>query len=89
MLESEKYRTIPDNTHLDYSDKTMTEHSKPENNTRKAAPDSRRRLLKLLGLGGAAAVIMPERWSKPIIDSVILPAHAQGTGGDDGENENT
>ncbi len=67
----------------------MTEHLKPENKAPETAPDSRRRLLKLLGLGGAAAVIMPERWSKPVIDSVILPAHAQGTGVDDGDPENT
>lgn len=40
---------------------------------------TRRKLL--LGLGGTAlgASQLPQTWSKPIIDSVILPVHAQTT----------
>ena len=46
----------------------------------KSTPDSRRRLLKALSLGGAAAglgQVLPERWVRPIVNSVVLPAHAQ------------
>ncbi|MEM7358798.1 MAG: hypothetical protein AAF431_06865 [Pseudomonadota bacterium] len=37
----------------------------------------RRKLIGLLGIGGAAAVAAPAKWSKPVIDAVLLPAHAQ------------
>ena len=40
---------------------------------------SRRRLLKAIALGGAASVGLPEKWVNPIIDAVIVPAHAQGS----------
>lgn len=39
----------------------------------------RRRLLKTLAVGGAAAVALPGKWVKPVIDMVIVPAHAQGS----------
>lgn len=46
---------------------------------------SRRRLLKALGLGGGTATVsqLPSAWSKPIVESVVLPAHAQTTESDD------
>lgn len=44
------------------------------NDTRPAA---RRRLLTTLGAGAAASAALPTRWTKPIADSVLLPAHAQ------------
>lgn len=51
----------------------------------KIPPDShRRRLLKraATGLGGAAFVSqLPERWTRPVISTVILPAHAQTSPG--------
>ena len=40
----------------------------------------RRKLLKSLTLGGAATVTaksLPGEWKKPVIDTVLLPAHAQ------------
>lgn len=37
---------------------------------------ARRRLLKVLTAGGAAAT-MPSQWAKPIVESVVTPAHAQ------------
>ena len=46
----------------------------PNQNTNRT---DRRKLLAIIGVGGVAAVAIPSRWSKPIIDSVILPAHAQ------------
>ena len=41
--------------------------------------DSRRKLLKTLTTTGAAATVIPAVWSKPLVESVILPAHAQTT----------
>ena len=45
----------------------------------KASPDSlkRRKLLGAIAVGGAAYNLVPTKWSKPIVDSVMLPAHAQ------------
>ena len=40
---------------------------------------SRRRLLSAIALGGGAAAVLPERWVKPVVDAVLLPAHAQAT----------
>ncbi len=52
--------------------------------------DSRRKLLKSLTLGGGAITTMsqlPSTWSKPVVDSVILPAHAQTTEQEPTESE--
>ena len=39
-------------------------------------PD-RRRLLKVVTLGGIATTLaLPSKWTKPIVKSVIVPAHA-------------
>ena len=48
------------------------------------APEGRRRLLKALAVGGGAVVVgtsLPASWTKPVIESVVLPAHAQASGG--------
>jgi hypothetical protein len=37
---------------------------------------SRRRVLKTLGLMGAGAVLMPDKWVQPIVNSLIEPAEA-------------
>lgn len=42
----------------------------------------RRELLKALTAGSSAVVVAkvaPEEWTKPVVDSVLLPAHAQAT----------
>lgn len=42
--------------------------------------DSRRTLLKRLGTGAGVGMVaqwMPGKWTKPIVESVMLPAHAQ------------
>ncbi|MCP3908768.1 MAG: hypothetical protein GY712_12215, partial [Oceanicoccus sp.] len=52
--------------------------------TDKKSPDSRRKLLKSIAAGSGAVVAgktLPESWSKPVIDSVMLPAHAETTDG--------
>lgn len=43
----------------------------------------RRRLLKKLAAGGSAASLaaLPGKWAKPVVASVILPAHAQTSPG--------
>ena len=44
---------------------------------------SRRRLLRALAVGGgatAAVTILPDDWIKPIINFIVLPAHAQTSG---------
>ncbi len=38
---------------------------------------SRRKLLTVIGVGSVASIAVPSKWSKPIVDSVLLPAHAQ------------
>lgn len=37
----------------------------------------RRKLLGVIAAGGAAANLLPMKWSKPVVDSVLLPAHAE------------
>ncbi|MCP3999369.1 MAG: hypothetical protein GY727_00440 [Gammaproteobacteria bacterium] len=50
--------------------------------TDKKSNDSRRKLLKSIAAGSGAVVAgksLPESWSKPVIDSVVLPVHAETT----------
>lgn len=48
------------------------------NETRQPGP-GRRRLIMAIAAAGAA-VSLPARWTRPIVDAVLLPAHAQATG---------
>ena len=46
----------------------------------KKSSESRRNLLKSITAGGGAVIAgktLPESWSRPVVDSVLLPAHAQ------------
>ena len=45
----------------------------------------RRRLIKALGAGGVvvAGKDIPEQWSTPFVESVLIPAHAQTTNSED------
>ena len=50
--------------------------------TNKKSNDSRRKLLKSIAAGSGAVVAgkaLPESWSKPVVDAVMLPAHAETT----------
>lgn len=52
---------------------------------------SRRQLLKALTSSSGAIVVgksLPEEWTKPIIDSVVLPVHAR-TSATDPDNPDT
>jgi hypothetical protein len=44
--------------------------------------EERRKILKSTLAGGAivTANIMPDDWTEPVLDSIILPAHAQTSG---------
>lgn len=41
----------------------------------------RRRLIRAIGVSGGAFVVssLPSRWSRPVIETVVLPSHAQTT----------
>ena len=46
----------------------------------KKSQESRRKLLKSIAAGSSASVTgksLPEEWKKPVVDSIVLPAHAQ------------
>lgn len=52
--------------------------------TNNNSSESRRKLLKSIAAGSGAVVAgksLPENWVRPVVDSVVLPAHAQATGG--------
>jgi hypothetical protein len=46
-------------------------------------PSNRRQLLKALAVGSgiaASAAVLPDRWSKPVVEAGTLPDHAQSSG---------
>jgi len=45
------------------------------------ASSGRRRILKSIGAGGAVATtsLLVDRWHQPVVESVLIPAHAQTT----------
>ncbi len=53
--------------------------------------NSRRKILKKTLTGGAviSAGVASSKWSKPVIDLVVLPAHAQTSMPDDGSGGST
>ena len=58
----------------------------------KKAENSRRKLLKTAVVGGGvlgASKAMPEKWSKPVVDSVLIPTHAATTGSGGGPGGGT
>jgi hypothetical protein len=42
---------------------------------------TRRRVLTIAGIGGASAVtvMLPAKWTRPIVESIVVPAHAQAS----------
>ena len=49
----------------------------------KKSSESRRKLLKSIAAGSGAVIAgknLPENWARPVVDSVMLPAHAQTSG---------
>ena len=63
------------------SKKKIDQSSAPRQGEQKPA---RRKVLKTIAAGGGAVALgksLPEQWSKPVVDSVLVPAHAQATPG--------
>jgi len=57
----------------------------------KKSNDSRRKLLKSIAAGSGAVIAgksLPESWSKPVVDTVMLPAHAATTAADSSSTDN-
>jgi hypothetical protein len=56
----------------------------PERNpvVEETSPPRRKLLKTLAGAGGvvAAGALLPEKWSRPVVDRILVPAHAQATG---------
>ncbi len=53
--------------------------------------ENRRNLLKTIAAGSGAIITgkaLPDSWARPVIDSVLLPAHAQTSGGPYGGTSN-
>ena len=51
---------------------------------KKRVAENRRKLLKTVAAGGGAIIAgksLPENWTRPAVDSVMLPAHALTSGG--------
>jgi hypothetical protein len=53
--------------------------STPNSEKPQTTVSARRRLLQIMAVGGTAAVVLPEKWVKPVVDAVIVPAHAAGS----------
>jgi len=57
---------------------------KTDKTDKKKTVENRRKLLKTVAAGSGAIIAgktLPENWTRPAVDSVILPAHAQTSGG--------
>jgi len=41
---------------------------------------TRRRVLQILTVGGlTATILIPSRWIKPVVEAIVVPAHAQAS----------
>ncbi len=56
--------------------KTIQQQSQNRANPELQPQSGRRKLLTCLGIGGLVAATVPTQWSRPLVDSVLLPAHA-------------
>jgi hypothetical protein len=50
--------------------------STPNSEKPQTTVSARRRLLQIVAVGGTAAIALPEKWVKPVVDAVMVPAHA-------------
>jgi len=51
----------------------------PEDKSSRSTDSTRRRLLKGITIGGTAFTV--SEWSRPVVESIVLPAHANGSPG--------
>lgn len=73
------------------TDKGPELSEQPGVSTSNPVASSRRRLLRAVGASGGATVgmVLASRWQRPVVESVLLPAHAQTTSKpDDNDNGN-
>lgn len=66
----------------DRDDKHSKSDAELESHRSQGASPARRRLLKaLVGAGGVmgTAALLPEKWSRPLVNRLMVPAHAQAT----------
>ena len=70
----------------DSKDKTVDQQA-----TGSIQKESRRKALKTTLIGGAviSTGVLPDKWKKPVLDSVILPSHAETTGDTDSGGPDT
>ena len=63
---------------IGYISSTNTQKIDMTDNKKQGAEKERRKVLKSTLAGGAVitASIAPEKWTKPVLSSVVLPAHA-------------
>ncbi len=70
----------------------MTDEKKPEQVV-EIIDKSRRGVMQKAATGAGAAAVagvtLPKKWTKPVMDSVILPAHAETTSGAGGAGGTT
>ncbi|HHB76532.1 MAG TPA: twin-arginine translocation signal domain-containing protein [Desulfobulbus sp.] len=72
-------------------DQKKNNPQKPEANGKKSVDQSRRKALKRMAAGTAVAgaLAISSKWSKPVVNSIILPAHAQATNAEAPANTTT
>lgn len=69
----------------DDHDRLAASSSDSEEGVRESEGNRRRRLLSVIASAGAGCTLLPTHWSKPVVEQVLLPAHAQTTDQEDDE----
>ena len=71
--------------------KTTLSTREPRDNQGESVNRSRRKALQTIAAGTAAAgaLALTGKWSKPLVDTIILPAHAQATNAQEPTNTTT
>lgn len=63
----------------DTTSRTPTASPRPSDPCPPLDRPRRRRLLQAITAAGVTSAALPDRWNRPVVDSVLLPAHAQAT----------
>jgi hypothetical protein len=60
----------------------VADEKKPVDGSDATRELSRRKLLERVALGGAAisVTLLPSKWVKPVVETIVVPAHAQVSG---------
>ena len=65
-------------------EQAMNTTTDPKDSSQEQPRATRRTLLRAAGIGAVGLTgisQLPEKWKRPLAESVLLPAHAQTTGG--------